>query len=90
MARSRHPNKHIESAVEYAELLGWLVKMSNGHAWGRLFCPNGGRAGCIISVWSTPRSPENHAKHIRREVDACPHADDGTTQGDGNGDEQDE
>ena len=31
------------------------------------------RDGCKISVWSTPRVPEHHAKHIRRQVDNCPH-----------------
>jgi hypothetical protein len=47
--------------------------MSNGHAWGRLFCPFKSRRGCIISVWSTPKSPDNHARHIRKTVDSCPH-----------------
>jgi hypothetical protein len=59
--------------VRYAEQLGWRVELSNGHAWGRLFCPFASRSGCIVSVWSTPRSPENHARHIRKSVDACPH-----------------
>jgi hypothetical protein len=59
--------------VSYAERLGWRVEMSNGHAWGRLFCPHATREGCIISVWSTPRVPENHARQIRRKVDACAH-----------------
>lgn len=26
-----------------------------------------------MSVWSTPKSPENHAKQIKRKVDACEH-----------------
>jgi hypothetical protein len=73
MGRPRHSNKHIELAVQYAEALGWRLEMSNGHAWGRLFCPHATREGCIVSVWSTPRNPENHARHIRREVDLCPH-----------------
>jgi hypothetical protein len=73
MSRPRHPDKHIEAAVRYAEGLGWRVRKSKGHAWGRLLCPAGTRDGCIISVWSTPRDPENHARHIRRDVDGCPH-----------------
>jgi hypothetical protein len=76
MARSRHPNKHIEQAVRYAESLGWRVEMSRGHAWGHLLCPHHQREGCLVSVWSTPHNPENHARHIRREVDLCPHGDD--------------
>jgi hypothetical protein len=73
MNRARHPNKHIQDAVKYAERRGWRVEMSAGHAWGRLFCPRHDRDGCQFSVWSTPRNPENHAKQIRRRVDACPH-----------------
>jgi hypothetical protein len=73
MSRPRHPNKHIEKAVRYAESLGWRVQMSNGHAWGRLYCPHSGRDGCQMSVWSTPRKPENHARQLMREIDLCPH-----------------
>jgi|BogFormECP12_OM1_1039635.scaffolds.fasta_scaffold10542_1 hypothetical protein len=73
MSRSRHPNKHIELAIQYAESLGWRVELSRGHAWGHLLCPRSTREGCIVSVWSTPKNPENHARHIRRDVDMCPH-----------------
>lgn len=71
MSRPRHPNKHIEAAVRYAEQLGWRVVISNGHAWGRLLCPRNSRTGCAISVWSTPKSPQNHARAIQRVVDHC-------------------
>ncbi|MCY2987076.1 MAG: hypothetical protein NTY19_04310 [Planctomycetota bacterium] len=73
MARPRHPNKHIEGAVQYAEDQGWRVEISSGHAWGHLYCPHATREGCITSVWSTPRCPENHARQIRRDVDRCAH-----------------
>ncbi|TNE42085.1 MAG: hypothetical protein EP348_00330 [Alphaproteobacteria bacterium] len=73
MTRARHPDKHIESAVRYAEANGWTVKMSNGHAWGRLYRRFHDREGCIITVWSTPRNPQNHAKAIMRSVGRCPH-----------------
>ncbi len=73
MSRPRHPKAPVEKAVQYAEQLGWRVEISNGHAWGRLYCPRSSREGCIISVWSTPRVPENHARHIRKAVDSCPH-----------------
>lgn len=75
MSRSRHPDPHIERAIQYAEALGWRVVLSNGHAWGRLFCPQSTREGCKISVWSTPRVAENHARQIRNKVDSCPHRD---------------
>jgi hypothetical protein len=76
MPRSRHPNKHIERAIRYAEALGWEVDISPGHAWGHLYCPFANRAGCRLSIWSTPRNPENHARQLRRDVDRCPHRSD--------------
>jgi len=47
--------------------------MLRGHAWGQILCAYAQRGGCRVSVWSTPRSPENHAKQLRRAVDKCPH-----------------
>lgn len=76
MARKPHPNKEIEAAIRYAESHGWRVQPASGHAWGRMFCPTpearcacGGF--CITSVWSTPRSPESHARQLQRLVDRC-------------------
>ncbi|MEI7698652.1 MAG: hypothetical protein WCK86_02555 [Planctomycetia bacterium] len=76
MSRARHSKPAVEKAIQYAEQLGWSVELSNGHAWGRLYCPFSTREGCIISVWSTPRSPDNHARQIRKKVDSCPHSQD--------------
>jgi hypothetical protein len=52
---------------------------AGGHAWGRAYCP-GGLDGCRppTSIWSTPRSPEAHARRLRRLVDQCPHGHDDT------------
>jgi hypothetical protein len=71
--RPRHPNKEIEAAVKYAEANGWTCVVPAKHAWGRLLCPRSGRDGCLHSVWSTPRSPENFADYLRRCVKKCPH-----------------
>lgn len=73
--RSKHPNKEIESAILYAESLGWRYKKvgDSSHAWGRMLCPLAEREGCSMSIWSTPRDNENHAKQICREVNKCPH-----------------
>jgi hypothetical protein len=72
--RPRHPKKHIEDAVKYAESRGWRVELSQGHAWGFLFCPAYGQGeGHEIAVHSTPKVSENHARHIRRRVDRCTH-----------------
>lgn len=73
MARSRHPNKHIEEAVQHAESLGWRFELSPGHAWGHLLCPLATREGCIVPVWSTPRNPEAHARTVLKRLGKCPH-----------------
>jgi len=39
MARKKHPKKEIEEALKYSEKHGWRVEMSNGHAWGKIYCP---------------------------------------------------
>ena len=74
---AQHANKHIREAIRYAEGKGWRVVKAGGqaHVWGQLFCPAGVRGGCIVRVYSTPRSPENHARKIRSEVDKCPHGE---------------
>jgi len=72
---AQHPNKHIRTAVKYAESKDWRIVKASGqaHIWGKLYCPSGQRGGCIIRVYSTPRNPENHARHIHEEVDDCLH-----------------
>ena len=76
MGRSRHPNKEIEGALEHAEDHRWRVEQGGSHAWGKIKCPfNDGACGskdwCMTSVWSTPQSPEIHARQLRRVVDRC-------------------
>lgn len=70
MARNRHSKKEIEQALRAIEDGGWTVTpTATGHRWGKAECGN----GCSLSVWSTPKSPGNHAKQIRRAADRCPH-----------------
>ncbi len=73
MASERHPNKIIQAALAYAAGQGWAVIKSTGgsaHAWGVMRCPG----DCPqVSVFSTPRVPENHARALHRAVDRCPH-----------------
>jgi len=73
MARPRHANKEIESAVRYAEQRGWRVLAGGSHAWGFLYCPEPSRIGCRVTVYSTPRNPEGHARRLQSLVDGCPH-----------------
>jgi hypothetical protein len=79
VGRRRHADGEIEDAVRYAEEHGWTWAKpgKNAHAWGRLTCRHHDRDGCFIWVWSTPRSAGNHAKGIRRDVDRCPHKEEG-------------
>ncbi len=75
-ARTKHPKKEVEDALQYAEDAGWRVSVGGSHAWGRIYCPFNDsecRCGefCIASIWSTPRNPGNHARQIRRVVDNC-------------------
>ena len=74
--RKKHPHKEIEAAIRYAESKGWQVIERQGHAWGSLRCPSNQvdcRCGqfCQMSVWSTPRNPESHARQLRRKVNGC-------------------
>ena len=72
--RPAHPNKHIEAALRYAESRGWVVKVTAGHAWGRIRCPGRFDGGCLYSVWSTPRIPEDHARQLLRSIEKCRHS----------------
>jgi hypothetical protein len=69
----RHPNKEIDGALVYARGHDWTVIKSSGgsaHAWGVMRCPG----DCPqVSIYSTPRVPEYHARALQRAVDRCPH-----------------
>ncbi len=73
--RLKHQNKEIENAIKYAESCGWRYKESgkSAHAWGRIQCSLQDREGCSMSIWSTPRNADMHAKQIRRRVKQCQH-----------------
>jgi hypothetical protein len=75
--RSRHPKPAVEAAVQELEDAGWRVVSGSGHAWGKAYCPQADRTGCIVVIWSTPRTPEAHADQIRRKLRKCTH--DGST-----------
>jgi hypothetical protein len=74
VAGERHPNKEIDAALVYARVHRWTVIKSSGgsaHAWGVMRCP----ADCPqVSIYSTPRVAENHARALQRAVDRCPHS----------------
>lgn len=71
-----HPKKEIAAAIAYALSCGWRVEEGGSHTWGQMYCPYNDkdcRCGefCRVSIWSTPKNPENHAKQIRRVIDRC-------------------
>ena len=80
-----NPMYFIGGTMDYKVANGWLLPMlaafranlsviesPRGHCWGLIRCPHG-RGGCQKSIWSTPKSPQNHANQIRRYVDKCAH-----------------
>ncbi|NCO73799.1 MAG: hypothetical protein GW795_12050 [Cyanobacteria bacterium] len=81
----KHPNKEIREIIEYGVKKGWIVKESNGHAWGILYCPYNNkncRAGkhCKTSIWSTPTDPQYFAKHLKRIIDKCNYTEENTDE----------
>ncbi|MBM83975.1 MAG: hypothetical protein CMJ78_25750 [Planctomycetaceae bacterium] len=75
-SRAKHPNKHIQEAIEHAQSQGWRLTKSGGqaHIWGTVWCPDASRDGCRFRIFSTPANPENHAKDLRRAIRRCQHA----------------
>jgi hypothetical protein len=75
MGIKKHPNKAIQAVIEDALSRGWrlIEPGKSAHAWGFLYCPEVSRKGCKISIWRTPRVPENHAKQILKIINQCEH-----------------
>jgi hypothetical protein len=70
MPRPRHQNKHVEAAIQKAERDGWRIQFGGSHAWGFLLCKEMSRTDCRVTVYSTPRNPESHARQISAEIAA--------------------
>jgi hypothetical protein len=70
-----YASKEIEGVLQELETLGWNLIEGKGHCWGILRCPADPdcRCGafCQISVWSTPKSPQQHARKLRQKALAC-------------------
>lgn len=68
MSRPRHPKKELEAALRAAERSGWIVETKGkgrGHAWGRVWSPDG---AVVIRLDGTPRNPGDVAQDIARAV----------------------
>lgn len=70
-----HPNKHIQTAIEYALSNGWVWVQpgDSAHCFCKLRCGNtkNEHRDHKMSVWSTPKNAENHARQIMRKVNHC-------------------
>ena len=70
----RHPKKEVNEALDYADDHDFEVEQTTaGHKWGRVTCPT---CRAWASIWSTPRSPHNHGRQLRRWVDQHEHSAD--------------
>jgi hypothetical protein len=70
------PAKEILAAIGELEAAGWRVQIAGGraHAYARAYCP-GGAEGCPpLTIYGTPRVPENEAAKIRRALTRCAHS----------------
>ena len=76
LRRKKHTSKEIEAVILELEALGWSLIEGKGHCWGILRCPANDqdcRCGlfCQMSVWSTPKNPQQHAKKLLKKALAC-------------------
>jgi len=62
-----HPRKQVRGALDDAVAARLKVIPANprAHRWGRVEFP---ACGDHVSVWSTPRKADDHAKDIRRFI----------------------
>lgn len=69
----KHPNKHIQEAIDYAVSKGWVIVVAGraAHCYAKIRCGIAGHREHMMSIWSTPGNPEHHAKQIRRMIDRC-------------------
>jgi hypothetical protein len=69
------PAKEILAAMRELEVAGWRVRIVGGqaHAYARAYCP-GGSVGCPpLTIYGTPRVPENEAAKIMKALARCEH-----------------
>ena len=80
MSPKKHPNKAIRDAIAEAVASGWSLVEAGGsaHCFCRLRCGIPEHSDHMMSVWSTPKNPENHARQILRKVRQCKPNRDGT------------
>lgn len=63
MPVGRHPKKEIAEVLRNVPDHLTVVQTAAGHRWGHVQCTY---CATVISIWSTPRNPGNHAKDLAR------------------------
>ena len=65
MTKWSHSKKQVRAALDEADAAGFDVHdtSSHGHSWGYIQCTADKQR---MSVWSTPRDADVHAKQIRQ------------------------
>ncbi|MFC0139013.1 hypothetical protein ACFFJN_02125 [Erwinia mallotivora] len=69
----KHKNRQIQQAIEFAIDHGWILIAAgkSAHCFAKLRCGVPGHQEHMMSIWSTPGNPLNHAKQIVRKVSQC-------------------
>lgn len=81
MAGWSHSKKQVREALDDAHAADFGIwQTPAGHRWGYLEC---GKCAQQLSVWSTPKNADNHAKQIRRFVQRHGHDDDAEGEAEG-------
>lgn len=82
-----HPDKHIRAAIHCAVARGWHFSPGghSAHCFGRLKCGIPEHREHMMSVWSTPAVPQNHARQIVRKIESCAPIADHAKQNPGQG-----
>jgi len=64
VSKGRHPKKVVDDALDRLnEQLFTVSEIHHGHRWGKITCVT---CGDDLSIWSTPKVPEDLAREINR------------------------
>lgn len=69
------PAKEILAAIGDLESAGWKIHYTGGraHAYAKAYCPGGSACCPPLTVYGTPRVPENEAAKLKRALRRCAH-----------------
>ncbi|MDR0847437.1 MAG: hypothetical protein LBN10_00100 [Propionibacteriaceae bacterium] len=80
VTKGRHPKNPINDALRALDSDKFEVNETHsGHQWGKVICRE---CGAAVSIWSTPKVPEDNARGIERFAVRHQHRDTDTQEGD--------